>query len=263
MKNIHLYFLICLAMCFAAATCQADEINAADLFNTANQAAINAEYEKAIPMYLRIAKSKGVSAQLLYNLAYSYAKTGQTGRAVANYERALRLDPGNEDILANLEQVRKDAGLYRDDSPIYTRLAELLCADQWLIFSATSFLLLAITLIAAQTAVPLPPTLLKGLSIGCLVITLLTLPPALYRYQSWNDGVVTGNDSRLLISPFTGADPTGEIKAGRLIRIKQRHGDFVLVEATTGKTGWLRQDSIISLSELTDLTASPKTDESS
>jgi tetratricopeptide (TPR) repeat protein len=88
---------------------------AGSLFEQANIFHTQGEFQQAAEQYSSIISTYGVSASLLYNLANSYAAAGQVGPAVLNYERALHLDPGDADIQGNLAQVRKDAGLYRDD----------------------------------------------------------------------------------------------------------------------------------------------------
>ncbi len=249
MKRLISIILCCLFL-FLAASCLAADSPPATLFEQANVSAVNGQYEKAISLYLQVAHSKGVSASLLYNLANCYAKIDQVGKAVANYERALRIDPGNEDIRANLAQVRKDAGLYRDDSPLYERMASLLQADQWLMLAGGAFFLLSLTQLIARTVTAFTPALARGLTISLLLLILVSLPLAVFRYQSWNDGVVTGPEARLLISPFAEAAATGTIKPGRLIKIKQHHGRYVLVQDATGRNGWLDLDNIIALPDL-------------
>ncbi|MCI5223714.1 MAG: tetratricopeptide repeat protein [Candidatus Electrothrix sp. AR4] len=221
------------------------------LFEQANIAQTQGEYQKAVELYLTIIRSDGVSAPLLYNLADSYAAGGQTGSAVLNYERALRLAPGDSAVQANLDQVRKDAGLYRDDRPLYQRLPALLGADQWLMIFGFVFVLLSISVLTAN----LVPGWGRGGFVRCLTtsslfVLFLTLPPVLLRYQEWDIGVVLEEDARLLISPFDDAASAGGIKAGRVIRPGRSHGEYVLIKDETGKSGWLAQDSFERVTEL-------------
>ena len=248
MKRIIL-LLYCLTLLFAS-TIQAADNGSDNLFEQANIAYTRADYQQAINHNLTIAGKDGVSAPLLYNLANCYAATDQVGRAVLNYERALRLSPGDGDIQANLEQVRKDAGLYRDDQPLYERLAGLLEADQWLMLSGAAFLLLAITALGATLVKKISPAMTRLIISSSLLIIIATLPAVLFRYQSWNDGVVVGQEARLLISPFPEAASTGTIKAGRLVRPGKKHGDFALVQDETGRSGWLGRNSFKLIAEL-------------
>jgi tetratricopeptide (TPR) repeat protein len=247
-----------LALCFFLPSAVSAQDNVQDpggadepaaLFEQANNAHAQGNYQQAVELYVTIIRSNGVSAPLLYNLAASYAAGGQTGSAVLNYERALRLAPGDPDIQANLDQVRKDSGLYRDDRPLYQRLSALLGADRWLMISGFAFLVFSVSALTASFEAG-KGGFIRRLMVGSLVVPLLTLPPALLLYQEWNAGVVLKEDARLLISPFDDAASAGGIKAGRLIRPGRAHGEYVLIEDETGKSGWLVREGFELVAEL-------------
>ncbi|KAA6337494.1 hypothetical protein EZS27_014429 [termite gut metagenome] len=63
------------------------------------------DYASAIQIYETLLE-KGEAAALYYNLGNSYFKADNLGKAIVNYERALLLQPGSEDIRANLDIVR-------------------------------------------------------------------------------------------------------------------------------------------------------------
>lgn len=248
--------LLCLLMSLLMsswAVAGGQEKAALTLFEQANILHSRGEFQQAAEQYRDILRKYGVSPSLLYNLADSYAAAGQVGPAVLNYERALRLAPGDADIQGNLAQVRKDAGLYQDDQPLYRRWAEMLGADQWLMIAGCALLCLGISALFVTAATAGPGqgkrTLLRWLMTGSLVVVLLTLPPAVFRYQDWKIGVVLAEDARLVISPFADATPAGDIKAGRLLRPKRAHGDYVLVKTENGKSGWLARDSFALLTD--------------
>jgi len=220
-----------------------EQEKATELFEQANISFTQGKFEQAIEQYSNIINEYGMSASLLYNLANSYAAAGEIGWAVLNYERARHLSPGDADIQGNLAQVRKDAGLYRDDRPLHRRLAGLLGADQWLLLAGCALFCcslfgLLIVLGGGRKGKGLP-----WLLTGALLVVLFTIPPAFLRYQDWNIGVVVSEDAHLLISPFADAQLAGDIKAGRLVRPEKEHGDYMLVETETGKSGWLAKDS--------------------
>ena len=68
------------------------------LWDQANTAYINNDFPTAISLYETILSSGRQSGKLYYNLANAYFKEQEIGRAILNYNRALRLNPGNEDI---------------------------------------------------------------------------------------------------------------------------------------------------------------------
>lgn len=62
----------------------------------------NKRFEQAISHYEEIIKSGYEGLSVYYNLGNSYYRTGNLGMAILNYERALRLEPNDEDVLHNL-----------------------------------------------------------------------------------------------------------------------------------------------------------------
>jgi tetratricopeptide (TPR) repeat protein len=258
MKKTLFSILLVMAALSTAVTGSLAAARETTLFDQANMNAGRGDCQQAQQKYLQAAGQNGVSASLLYNLANCFAEQHKTGEAVVNYERALRLAPGDADIQANLDQVRKDAGLYRDDSPLYQQIASLLAADQWLMLAAAGFMLLAVTLLAANLTTTLQPGPVRWISIVCLLLIAATLPPALLQYQSWNDGIVTGSDARLLLSPFAEAASTGSIMAGRRVRPGKTHGNYILVEDETGRSGWLNRENIALIPDLSSLKRVPK-----
>lgn len=98
MKRILFAFI---ALVLAVASAQA--------LTTAQRAdsAYNAEnYRLAIDLYRQALARDGVSANVYYNLGNAYYRIDKLGSAVANYERALRLDPTDADARQNLEFVK-------------------------------------------------------------------------------------------------------------------------------------------------------------
>jgi len=254
LKTVLLLVMLCLLFFSRVVVAGAEEKNAAvSLFEQANIFHTQGKFQQAAEQYSSIISTYGVSAPLLYNLANSYAAAGQVGPAVLNYERALHLTSGDVDIQGNLAQVRKDAGLYRDDQSLYRRLIELLGADQWLMIAGCAFLCLGLSALLATTGAGQGRRALHWLMTGSLAVFLLTLLPAVFRYQDWNIGVVLAEDTHLVISPFADAALAGDIKAGRLIRPEREHGDYVLVTAETGKSGWLAKDSFALVMDSTEM----------
>ena len=58
--------------------------------------------EKAIEAYRKIESQAVISSELYYNLGNCYYKLNNVGATIYNYEKALQLDPLNEDAANNL-----------------------------------------------------------------------------------------------------------------------------------------------------------------
>jgi tetratricopeptide (TPR) repeat protein len=78
--------------------CQSSEA----LFAAGNDFYKKGEIEKAIEAYRKIESQAVISAELYYNLGNCYYKLNKVGATIYNYEKALQLDPLNEDAANNL-----------------------------------------------------------------------------------------------------------------------------------------------------------------
>ncbi len=72
-------------------------------FVRANESFQKGNYEEAIQQYEAIIKSGYVSPELYYNLGNAYYKTSNFPAAILNYERSLKLRPGDADAEFNLK----------------------------------------------------------------------------------------------------------------------------------------------------------------
>jgi tetratricopeptide (TPR) repeat protein len=248
MKRLVIFLLLLCCMTGSAAAALQDTAEA--LFAQANNAYLKGRYRQAVNLYLQAAQKAGVSAELLGSLADSYAAAGQTGQAVLNYERALRLAPHHAVLREDLQQLRKETGLLQEQT-LPERLAGLLGADQWLLLSGTAFVLLSLNVLAAGVAGRKRFPQAGRLSLLFLTITLLPLPPALFRYQAWQDGVVISSKAELLISPFAQAEQIILLKEGSIVRpLDKEHGQYALVRAASGQQGWLEKSSFQQIAAL-------------
>ena len=59
-------------------------------------------YEAAAKEYESVLENGYESAPLYYNLGNSYFRLNELGKAILNYEKALKLEPGDEDVIYNL-----------------------------------------------------------------------------------------------------------------------------------------------------------------
>jgi len=229
-----LLFLILLLFSASAAA----EQSGGDLFDRANKAYSKGDFSTAIKFYEQLTAESGYRAGVLFNLGNSYARSGQTGKAILNYERALRLSPADSDIKGNLQLIRKETGLFPREYSWSERFFRLLDLNQWMI-SALSFLLLLTALQLLSLKISLPRQALRSISTACLILSVLSGAAALSRHQQWQPSVVTGEDSRLLLSPFDSSASTSSIKQGRLVYPQKRHGGFKYITAETGSRGWI------------------------
>ena len=71
----------------------------------ADSAYVQGDYENAVKLYGKLAK-QNPNAEVYYNLGCAYYRLDDLAHSVLWFERALKLDPSNKDVLFNLELAR-------------------------------------------------------------------------------------------------------------------------------------------------------------
>lgn len=105
-------------------------------------------YAEAADAYEAIIANNGVSADLYYNLGNAYYKLDEIARSILNYERALLLNQGDEDIRANLALARgKTVDKVTPPSEMFfvswwRDFANIVSVDTWAVVAVVSFVLL-------------------------------------------------------------------------------------------------------------------------
>lgn len=233
--------VLCLLLSLLSGTGTAAQQEDDDRFQLAASAYSSGDYTTAIELFEAMTRDGG-SVALFYNLGNSYAQVNKSGRAILNYERALRLAPGDPDVRGNLELVRKEKGLFQEELHVQQRFVNLLGLNQWLGLLASSLIILALLLLL-PLSYKLKQSLRYGLAVATLLLGGVAAACAAGQYSSWHDGVVVTAGARLRISPFDSAASVGMIQEGRLLRPGKRHNEYVLVTDESGRSGWLKASS--------------------
>lgn len=143
MKKIYsiLFFLICVCTTYAQ-----------DVVTQANEAYEQEDFKKAIELYETALKEQGKSADLYYNLGNAYYKDNHYAEAILNYERALLLSPGDEDVRFNLDMAKSH--ITDKIEPVETffltmwfhSVRDSLSSNAWAVVGIVSFLLIIVCL---------------------------------------------------------------------------------------------------------------------
>jgi len=236
-------FLFLLLMFFLPSTASNADENGLNLFAKGNEACSRGDFSAAIQSYEQLVATSGYASGVLFNLGNCYALSGQTGMAILNYERALRLSPSDSDTHGNLELIRKENGLFPREYSWSERFFMLLDMNQWAM-SAFSALLVFSAFQLSLLKLSVTTQIQRLITAICCLLLILSVVGAFYRHQQWHSSVVTGNNSRLLLSPFSSATSISSIQQGRLVYPKKNHGEFSYVTDETGRKGWIVSSAI-------------------
>ncbi|MEA3198157.1 MAG: hypothetical protein QOF32_2209 [Gammaproteobacteria bacterium] len=189
------------------------------------------------------ASPAGYSAAALYNLANAYARAGKPGLAVLNYERARLLEPDDPDIDANLRRVRETSGLPPESRSGFERLASSIASPRILAWVGVLGLLIAgvSTLARLRYAAhrrKLFTAALLGISLAGLAVgNGVALWPIMH------EAVIT-HAAPVRVSPVPIEEPVFVLPEASTVNVSAEHDGFMLVRASSGRTGWVSSANI-------------------
>lgn len=243
-----LIFLIHLISNTLVANPDADILKA----NTAYQAGF---YENAISLYEKVIKEGFTSSELYYNLGNAYFKANNNPSAILNYERALKLDPGNEDLIYNLKVANNQIIDKIDQLPklFYERwwlsLKQLNSTDGWaklsIILCAVLFILVAVFLLS--TSVKLRRLLLASF----LIVLFLMSTAFILAYETYSDAVKQREaivfDATLAVksSPEDSGIDLFVIHEGLKVEILDELTGWREIRIANGSKGWVKSRAIV------------------
>ena len=135
-----------------AATADKAAADGKDLADQANAAYQRDDFNGALSLYEQAAKEDGTSSLLYYNMGNTHYRLGNMGKAVLYYERALLLDPSNDDARTNLEFVNDKLQLKIDRGSSFVSdtiggFVRSIASDTWAHLGIASFILLLVAVL--------------------------------------------------------------------------------------------------------------------
>src|SRR6266436_1101752 len=138
-------------------------------FAKANEEFAQGHFKEAISGYEALIRSGQWSANVFYDLGNAYFRTGDFGRAILNYERAIALDRHHPEATANLQIARDDARALELQPNRLERYLQFASINQYSVVAAVAFWLM-IFAVAAVIFARRRPTVLVALSVCCLFV---------------------------------------------------------------------------------------------
>ncbi len=223
-------------------------------FAKANDAYLAGEYAQAVRGYEELVAEGAKNPVIFFNLGNAYYKQGRLGLAIANFERALHLQPGFEEARDNLavavmhtrQKAERPAPPLWEQNLLFWHYDITYRATWWL--AAAAWVLFWI-LLAVRIARPLP--YLRG---AVVVLGVLALA---FGWSAWRKAhpepmaVAVVDEVPLRYGPGedeavvtygSGAQEDGAAEAalyeGDRLRV-ERHAGWTRVAAADGRRGWV------------------------
>lgn len=219
------------------------------------------DYAQAVEEFEAVVKRGFATADAYYNLANAYFKLGQTstsgtgftngelGRAILNYQRALKMDPSMEDAAYNLDL----AVDYTNDtesvpegviSGVWTSVRDSFTSNTWTI---VSLIALALTLALALVYLLSHRVALRKVSffvaIVLLIVFVLTTWLAISQRSSQESHdravVICNSTTAVHASPDSSSKIIREPSQGVTLTIIRSLGEWYEVMFADGEKGWI------------------------
>ncbi|MBR6805509.1 MAG: tetratricopeptide repeat protein [Bacteroidaceae bacterium] len=241
-------YTIMFAALSLAVSAQTDKI-------AADSAYVKGDYKAAIEIYESLVANNGESADVYYNLGNAYYKSENIAKAVLNYERALLLNPDDEDIRFNLELARsktvdKVAPEYKFFLMEWLEgIINLFSISAWSVLAVVSFVVMLLTLLLFLFGKSVS-TKKTGFIIALfsLFITIFANLSALHRYHyltERNDAVIMEPSVTAKSTPSNSGTELFVIHEGRKVKISDDSmREWTEIELEDGNKGWIPSSSL-------------------
>lgn len=207
------------------------------------------KYIEAVNSWMKILENNQHSASLYYNLGNAYYKLNNIGASIYYYEKALLLAPNDNDIKNNLafaENARVD-----DIEPLpktifykwYHSISDVLTFDGWamavVVFSMSFVLLFLMYYFSYSEG---KKRLFFVSALFSILVLGMTLSMAFSTYDDTiNDqpAIIFSESIEVREAPSLGSETTFTLHEGTKVQIVARDTDWVRIEISNGKDGWI------------------------
>ena len=214
------------------------------LFQQGNAAFADEQFLDAVEAYQKAFEISGqASPALLFNLGNAYYHLQDYPSALLAYERALTLEPGNPDVLANLNKILDQARLQRPVYSIAQEFAYTLPVNTWLMLliigSVTTTIAGLLVWIMPQLA-PIP-SLALYLSIPLMLLAVTGL---LLWEKDFNRGLILIPDTGLHVAPTESANVLNTLPNGTWVEVLESHEPYHYIRTPDKQEGWVKDVTV-------------------
>lgn len=225
-----------------------------DLFEEANSAYQSGDYQNAVNFYEEILDNGETSAELYYNLGNAHYKMNNVAPSIYYYEKALQLDPTDEDIKNNIEFARNMA---IDDieeveqtgiNQWFNGLISTYSYSTWAVIAIIfSILFVALFLLYYFTYTSLYK---RVLFTGAMLAVLLCGLSVIFAFQQQSYiqenqyAIIFGEEVEVRDEPNLRGDASFELHEGTKAKILEDYQEWARIELANGAQGWVKNSAI-------------------
>ena len=219
----------------------------------ADSAYAKADYETAIKLYGKLAK-QNPTCDVCYNLGCAYYRIDDIAHSVLWFERALKLNPSDKDVLANLELARTktiDKIIPQHEFILFTYFRSMtnwFSLRTWTIVGLLAFVIMLVSLLIfwASDSI-LMRKLAFSSAVLLLLISILANVCALQQKnfkQTHTSGIITAPAVTVKSTPADNGNDLFVLHEGSKVEILDSSlKEWCEVSIADGKIGWIPKKS--------------------
>jgi tetratricopeptide (TPR) repeat protein len=229
------------------------------LFVRANNLYKEGKIEQAIETYKKIESQNLISSELYYNLGNCYYKLNKVGPSIYNYEKALQLDPLNEDVKNNLIFAKRLAVDTIEELPasflqkFNKNYLQKLSYNQWAILVVfLSFLGSILFLLFYFSDAPSRKRLYFGTSIFSflfLITSILITYNQFATSKNTIEAIIFSEKTEVKNAPTFNSEDVFTLHEGTKVFVLDGVDNWKKIKLADGKIGWIIADELKLLSD--------------
>lgn len=228
--------------------------NANDLFTNANSLYKEGKYEEAIKLYEQIDDENLVSSEVYYNLANCYYKLNKIASTIYNYEKALQLNPLNEDAKNNLIIARR-LTLDRIEAlpkSVFQKFNEnylqKLAYNTWAIVTVVFSFIASILFLLFYFAYT--PSKKRTYFTTSIISFLLLITSLIITYTQYNqanntiEAIIFTEEVSISNEPTDNSNEVFTLHEGTKVNVLDSVDNWKKIKLTDGKVGWIKAKNL-------------------
>lgn len=224
------------------------------LFAEGNTLYKDGKYEQAIMRYDSIIAQQKVSSELYYNLGNCYYKLNKVAPAIYHYEKAIQLDPLNEDAANNLVFAKRLTLDRIEELPktIFQKFNEnylqKLTYNEWAVVCIVLSFLATILFLSFYFSVT--PNKKRLYFVTSMVAFLLLFSSIAITFNQYNFNksntyaIIYLEKATVKNAPTFNSDEVFTLHEGTKVKVLDSVDDWKKIKLADGKIGWIEVNSL-------------------
>jgi len=214
-------------------------------------------YQKAVEVYSKLVNEGYESEELFFNLGNAYYRLNQIGYAILNYEKALKLSPGDEDAKYNLAiaHAKTKDKIEVMPKPFFTEwwhsFINLFSVSGWTILTYIFYLIflssIALYFFAREIKIQKYSFFSSLILGGIFFFTAFMLLMKLNYENNFHFGIVVENSAAAKLSPYENSNDAFIIHEGTKVTLEDKVDNWIKIKLPDGKVGWLQNTEVKSI----------------